>query len=103
MIFNNEPTIFDIPSLSSEWIFHAQLFFNRNDHSVHICNEINERKGKYYCVFTIFHTMIGDINQFSITCRDFTTDSFFFKNIFEPILNKYCNENLIELKFDQLL
>lgn len=102
MIFNNEQTIFDIPSLSFEWIFPAQLFFNRNDNSFYICDELNETKGKQYCKFTIFHTITGDINQFDVTCRDFTTTDFVFEYILEPILSKYCKENLIELKFDHL-
>lgn len=102
MRFDNEQVDFNIPSLSTEWIFPAQLYFNRNDERFYVCSISEPSKGKNICKFSIYHTIIGDINKFDITCRDFNTDDFVFEFILEPILNKYCKDNLIELKFDQL-
>jgi hypothetical protein len=102
MLFNNEQVVFKIPSLSTEWIFPAQLYFNRNDERFYVCSELDESKGRYICKFSIFHTIIGDIKRFDITCRDFNTKDLIFEFILHPILNQYCTENLIELKFDDL-
>lgn len=102
MIYDNEQVVFNIPSLSMEWIFPAQLYFNRNDERFYICSESDETKGKRICKFSIFHTIIGDINKFNITCRDFNTKDMVFEYVLQPILNQYCSKNLIELKFDYL-
>jgi hypothetical protein len=103
MKFNNEQTIFQIPSLYSEWIFPAELYYNKEENIFYVVSELMPLKSNCICKFTIFHTFIGDIKRFNITCRDFTTTDSVFEFILEPILRKYCEENLIELKFDYLV
>jgi len=102
MTFNNEQTIFEIPSLSSEWILLAQLCYNEDDKCFYVSDESEEAKGTKMCKITIIHTLIGDIKTFDITCRDFSANDSVFEFILKPILKKYCRENIIELKFDYL-
>ena len=103
MKFNNEQTIFEIPSLSYEWILPAELFYNEEEKIFYVVSELMPLKSTCICKFSIFHTFIGDIKRFDITCRDFTTTDSVFEFILEPILRKYCEGNLIELKFDYLV
>ena len=103
MILNNEQTIFEIPSLQSEWIFNAQLFFNEDYNIYYICDELEEVIGTHLCKFTILHSIVGDIHKFQIICIGFNTDDTFFKSVFEPILSDYCNEKIIELNYDNLI
>ena len=102
MTFNNEQTIFEIPSLSSEWILFAQLCYNEDDKCFYVSNKFEEDKGTKMCKITIYHTLIGDIKRFNITCRDFSANDSVFEFILQPIFKKYCQENIIELKFDFL-
>jgi len=100
MTFNYEQVVFNIPSISTEWIFPAQLYFNRNNEHFYVCSELEQSKGKHISNFTIFHTIIGDIHKFNISFRGLNTDDFIFEWVIEPIINQYCNEKLIELKFE---
>jgi len=102
MKFDNEQVVFKIPSLSTEWIFPAQLYFNRNDERFYICSESDDKKGKHICNFCIYHSIIGDIHKFDITYRDFNTEDLVLEYILQPILNQYCTHNLIELKIEYL-
>ena len=102
MKFNNEKTIFDIPSLSSEWILFAQLCFNEDDKCFYVFNRFEGDKKTKMCNITIYHTLIGDIKRFNITCRDFSANDSVFEFILQPIFKKYCQENIIELKFEFL-
>jgi hypothetical protein len=102
MKFNNEQIKFNLPPLNTEWIFSAKLSFNDTDNLFIISNEIDDIKALQICKFSIFHTIIGDISRFDITCRDFTTDDLIFELVLEPIIKKFCVDNDIELKFDYL-
>jgi len=99
MIFNNEQIIFLIPSLELEWILPVVISYEEN--CFYVSNEHKEFKGTPICKATIFHSIIGDINRFDVTCRGFTIEHNNFEFILEPIFKKYCNDNIIDLKFDK--
>jgi hypothetical protein len=100
MIFNNEQIVFLIPSLESEWILPVVLSFEKIENCFYVTNEFSDVKGSPLCRATIFHTIMGDINRFDITCRDFTISHPSFESLLEPIFRRYCENKLIELKFD---
>lgn len=98
MKYNNEQIIFDIPPLSSEWSFNAKLYCAENDNIFYVSSELLPIKANEICRFSIFHTLIGDIHKFDVTCRVFTMDcEYSYDYILEPIMRKFCNENIIEL------
>lgn len=102
MTFKNEHIVFDIPSFSMEWIFNAQLYLNADDEKFHVCSESDVIIGTHICNFCIYHTIIGDISKFFITCRDLSTQDLTFECYLKPVLNHFCKENYIELKFEHL-
>jgi hypothetical protein len=102
MKYNNEQVIFRIPNLDSEWIFPFTLYYSEPKNRFYVCSEDLELKAIPICKATIFHTMIGHINKFDVTCRDFNTKDIIFEWILEPILRKYCDEKIIDLRFDYL-
>lgn len=102
MIFDNEHIIFDIPPLSTEWIFNAKLYLDKNGEKLNVCSESDLYAGTLICNFCIYHTIIGDINRFFITSRNLNTQKLTFEYYLLPVLNHFCRENLIELKFEYL-
>jgi hypothetical protein len=90
--------IFNIPPLTSEFIFPAQLYLDDNDTLV-VSEESNTPFCKLICRFSILHSIIGDINKFHISCRGFKSDNHNCNNILEPIFRKYCDDNLIDFDF----
>lgn len=102
MQLTNKKLIFDIPSLSDEWIFHVNIFFDFMDNTFYVLHKSKTSVFNYIGSLTIFHTMIGDINRFDVTFRDFNTSSEIFETTVKPIFEKYCAENTIELHFDYI-
>jgi hypothetical protein len=100
MIYTNEKIIFIIPTLKSEWILPVVISYE--DNCFYVSNQHEKTKGKPIFKATIFHTITGDINRFDVTCRDFTIEHDYFNYLLKPIFEKYCNENIIDLKFDSL-
>ncbi len=92
--------IFDIPSLNNEFIFPAQLYLNDVDNMLIISKEHNKLLGMPICRFSIVHRTIGDISKFRITCLRHTANKETCETTLEPIFRKYCDDNLIDLKFD---
>jgi hypothetical protein len=102
MTLKNEEIVFNIPCLSMEWIFNAKLYLDKNEEIFNVCSQSDEIIGTHICNFCIYHTIIGDISKFFITCPDFSNEDLIFECYLQPILNHFCRENLIELKFEYL-
>lgn len=102
MKYNNEQVFFEIPSISNQWIFSAVICFDEMHNSFFIHEDKVPNKGMYLGKVTIFHSIIGDIHKFDITCRDFTTKDYVFIDIINPIFKNYCSREHIFLNFDSL-
>jgi hypothetical protein len=101
MQFNDEQIVFEIPELSDDWVFLGTIFHDEEKQLFYLSKKGNQG-GFSIGNVAILHTIIGDINKFNITCRDFNTSSPIFSSLIEPIFKKYCQENNIDLYFDYL-
>lgn len=99
MMFLHKEIIFEIPPLTSEFIFLAQLYLDEVNDILFVSEENNNLKGNPISRFSILHSIIGDINKFHITCREYKSCNHNCKLNLEPIFKKYCNDNFIEYKF----
>lgn len=101
MTFNNENILFDLPVLSYQWQHRGILYFDILNNTFLLLNKENKKTELVYlCKVTIFHTTMGDIHTFNVKCNDLSTHSSNFENLIFSIFEKYCSENIIELKFD---
>jgi len=99
MMLQDREIIFEIPPLTGEFIFPAQLYLNEANNTLVISEENNTLKGNPLGRFSILHSIIGDINQFHISCREFKSENHDCKCTLKPIFKKYCDANLIDFKF----
>ncbi len=101
MMLDNDNILFEIPNLSYEWQHRGIIYFDSiNNKYLLLKEEVDNFV--YLCRITIFHTKMGDIHTFTVNCPDLSNESNIFKNTIAPIFEKYCSENIIELKFDNL-
>jgi len=98
-MIQNRQIIFDIPALNYEFIFSAQLYQYDENNMLVVSQEFNSDKGTSICTFSIVHSIIGDLNKFDITCRQFNKINDNCKDTLVPIFTKYCNDNLIDFEF----
>ena len=102
MKYNNEQIIFEIPPLSSEWSFNAKLYHLKQENTFYISNELLLIEAKEICNFYIFNTNIGDINKFDVICpvmnQDCNKEYSVFYLVLKPILQRFCEDRMIELK-----
>jgi len=97
-MFQDRKIIFNIPPLTSEFIFTAQLYLDDDD-TLFISEQSNIPYCNLICRFYILHSMIVDISKFHISCRVLNSDNHNCNNILQPIFRKYCDDNLIDLEF----
>lgn len=102
MTITNEQVVFNIPSLSTEWIFPAQLYFDINNERYYVCSEEQDTNESFMCNFCIYHTIIGDIHKFNVTFHKLSKKYIIIEWVLEIILSIYCKENLIELNFEKV-
>jgi hypothetical protein len=102
MKYNNERIIFEIPSISNQWIFTAIVSFDEMQNVFHVKENTSQQQGMYLGKVTIFHTIRGSVHSFDITCVDFTTKDYVFIDIIRPVFKKYCINNNIFLNFDSI-
>jgi hypothetical protein len=99
MKYNNEQFSIEIPPLTYEWSYNAKLFHIENGNTFFISDELPPIEAKEIFKFYIFHTIIGDINKFDVTYRVSNIECSIFDSVLKPILQKFCNERIIEFNF----
>jgi hypothetical protein len=103
MVYNNEKTIFELGSPFREWKKDLTLthhLFGNEPHFWIVDTHIFEKtRCPFICKFVVFHTIIGDIRTITLSLK-FNDSPTFFDLVLKPIFEKYCTENIIELKFE---
>lgn len=105
MKYNNQDVVLEIPSLRKEWLIHVGLFYRKKNNIVNFflitkIKDVNDRLNDLQKIkgsFTIFHTIIGDINKFTVSYKDVDVD--ILQDVCIPIFEKCCKHDMIELDF----
>lgn len=101
MTFNNEQAIFELGSPFLEWkkdlILSHNVFGNRPHFWIIESHIFEKTTCPLICKFVVFNTIIGDIRTIELSIK-YDDSPTFFDLILIPLFEKYCIENLCELK-----